>query len=78
MLDAHRARKNHSAANLGIIRRAALNMLRANDDSPISMKRRKGKRLTTRSIENGFSLARYGLHSAIALRHSPSGLLQDR
>jgi len=39
--DAHRARKNHSAANLGIIRRAALNMLRANDDSPISMKRRK-------------------------------------
>lgn len=39
--DAHRARKNHSAANLGLIRRAALNLLRDNDDSALSMRRRK-------------------------------------
>ena len=39
--DAHRARKDHSAANLAVIRRAALNLLRDNDDSNVSMRRRK-------------------------------------
>ena len=49
--DAHRARKDHSAANLGIIRRAALNLLRDNDDSTLSIRRRKmraGTNLTYR------------------------------
>ena len=39
--DQHRARKNHSAANLGVIRRACLNLMRANDHSAMSMRRRK-------------------------------------
>ena len=39
--DAHRARKDHSAANLAVIRRAALNLLRDNDSSNVSMRRRK-------------------------------------
>lgn len=39
--DAHRARKDHSAANLGVIRRAALNLMRANDAGSMSMRRRK-------------------------------------
>ena len=39
--DAHRARKDHSAANLAVIRRAALNLLRDNDGSNVSMRRRK-------------------------------------
>ena len=44
--DAHRARKDHSAANLGIIRRAALNLLRDNDDSTLSIRRRKMRACT--------------------------------
>ena len=39
--DEHRARKDHSAANLAVIRRAALNLLRDNDSSDVSMRRRK-------------------------------------
>ena len=39
--DAHRARKDHSAANLAVIRRAALNLLRDNDSSNVSIRRRK-------------------------------------
>lgn len=39
--DGHRARKNHSAANLAVIRRMALNLIRANDDSKMSIRRRK-------------------------------------
>lgn len=39
--DAHRARKDHSAANLAVIRRAALHLLRDNDSSNVSMRRRK-------------------------------------
>lgn len=44
--DAHRARKDHSAANLGIIRRAALNLLRDNDNSTLSIRRRKMRACT--------------------------------
>jgi predicted transposase YbfD/YdcC len=39
--DRHRARKDHSAANLALIRRAALNLLRDNDNSTVSIRRRK-------------------------------------
>lgn len=39
--DAHRAHKNHSATNLGLMRRMALNLLRDNDSSALSMRRRK-------------------------------------
>jgi predicted transposase YbfD/YdcC len=39
--DRHRARKEHSAANLALIRRAALNLLRDNDSSTVSIRRRK-------------------------------------
>jgi predicted transposase YbfD/YdcC len=39
--DAHRARKDHSAANLGVLRRACLNLIRANDHSAMSVRRRK-------------------------------------
>lgn len=39
--DRHRARKDHSAANLALIRRAALNLLRDNDSSTVSIRRRK-------------------------------------
>ncbi|MGE0113188.1 ISAs1 family transposase [Aquabacterium sp.] len=39
--DRHRARKDHSAANLALIRRAALNLLRDNDSSNVSIRRRK-------------------------------------
>jgi predicted transposase YbfD/YdcC len=42
--DAHRARENHSAANLGVIRRAALNLLRGGDqNAKRSIRRRKQK-----------------------------------
>jgi predicted transposase YbfD/YdcC len=41
--DGHRARKNHSAANLGIIRRACVNLIRANDPSSLSVRRRKNR-----------------------------------
>ena len=37
--DAHRVRKDHSAANLAVIRRAALNLLHDNDSSNVSMRR---------------------------------------
>jgi predicted transposase YbfD/YdcC len=41
--DAHRARQKNSAANLGVMRRAALNLLR-NDPTPKrSIRRRKQK-----------------------------------
>jgi hypothetical protein len=36
-----RAREDHSAANLGILRRIALNLLRDNGDSTLSIRRRK-------------------------------------
>jgi predicted transposase YbfD/YdcC len=39
--DAHRTRKNHSAANLGLIRRAALNLLQQDTSNKWSIKRRK-------------------------------------
>jgi predicted transposase YbfD/YdcC len=39
--DAHRTRKNHSAANLGMIRRAALNLLQQDTSNTWSVKRRK-------------------------------------
>lgn len=41
--DASRARKDHSAANLALVRRAALNLIRANDDSPKSVRRKKNR-----------------------------------
>lgn len=39
--DANRARKNHSASNLALIRRTALNVLRHAEDSNRSLRRRK-------------------------------------
>lgn len=39
--DAHRTRTNHSAANLGLIRRAALNLLQADSTNTRSIRRRK-------------------------------------
>lgn len=40
--DAHRTRKDHSAENLGLVRRMSLNVIRHNDPSPkISLRRRK-------------------------------------
>ena len=39
--DAHRARKNHSAANLGLIRRTALNLLQQDTSNKWSVRRRK-------------------------------------
>ncbi|MDD2729271.1 MAG: hypothetical protein PHR85_08955, partial [Malikia sp.] len=45
--DAHRARKDHSAANLAVIRRAALNLLRDNDSSNVSIRRRKMRACTS-------------------------------
>jgi predicted transposase YbfD/YdcC len=39
--DANRARKNHSATNLALIRRTALNLLRHADDGKRSLRRRK-------------------------------------
>ena len=39
--DANRSRKDHSAANLALIRRTALNLLRSTEDSKRSLRRRK-------------------------------------
>lgn len=39
--DASRTRKDHSATNLALMRRMALNLLRDNDDSALSIRRRK-------------------------------------
>ncbi len=39
--DAHRARKDHSAANLGLIRRTALNLLQQDTSNKWSIRRRK-------------------------------------
>lgn len=39
--DAHRTRKNHSAANLGLIRRTALNLLQQGTTNKWSIRRRK-------------------------------------
>jgi hypothetical protein len=39
--DAHRTRKDHSAANLGMIRRAALNLLQQDTSNKWSIRRRK-------------------------------------
>jgi len=39
--DANRSRKDHSASNLALIRRMALNMLRSAGDSKLSIRRRK-------------------------------------
>lgn len=39
--DAHRTRKNHSAANLGLIRRTALNLLQQDTSTKWSIRRRK-------------------------------------
>ena len=39
--DAHRTRKNHSAANLGLIRRTALNLLQQDTSNKWSIRRRK-------------------------------------
>lgn len=43
--DAHRTRKNHSAANLGIIRRTALNLLQQDTSNKWSVRRRKMRSL---------------------------------
>jgi len=43
--DANRARKDHSAENLALIRRLALNCLRRNDPSNVSLRRRKRRAL---------------------------------
>lgn len=43
--DAHRTRKNHSAANLGLIRRAALNLLQQDTSTKGSIRRRKMRSL---------------------------------
>ena len=43
--DAHRTRKNHSAANLGLIRRTALNLLAQNSNDKRSIRRRKMRAL---------------------------------
>jgi len=39
--DAHRTRKDHSAANLGMIRRAVLNLLQQDTSNKLSIRRRK-------------------------------------
>ena len=39
--DANRSRKDHSAANLAVIRRMALNLLRNDSDTKRSLRRRK-------------------------------------
>lgn len=39
--DAHRARKDHSAKNLALVRRMAINVIRHNDSSKDSVRRRK-------------------------------------
>lgn len=43
--DAHRARKDHSAANLGLIRRTALNLLQQDTSNKWSIRRRKMRSL---------------------------------
>lgn len=43
--DAHRTRKNHSAANLALIRRTALNLLQADSTDKRSIRRRKRRAL---------------------------------
>ena len=43
--DAHRTRKDHSAANLGLIRRAALNLLQQDASNKWSIRRRKMRSL---------------------------------
>jgi predicted transposase YbfD/YdcC len=44
--DNHRARKNHSAANLALLRRAALNLLRQDPSNKLSIRRRKMRALS--------------------------------
>ena len=44
--DAHRARKDHSAANLGLIRRTALNLLQQDTSNKWSSRRRKMRSLS--------------------------------
>jgi len=43
--DANRARKDHSAENLALVRRMALNVIRCNDPSNVSLRRRKRRAL---------------------------------
>lgn len=43
--DASRARKDHSAENLALVRRMALNVIRGNDASNVSLRRRKRRAL---------------------------------
>lgn len=43
--DAHRTRKNHSAANLALIRRTALNLLQQDPTDKRSIRRRKRRAL---------------------------------
>lgn len=43
--DAHRTRKDHSAANLGLIRRTALNLLQQDTSNKWSIRRRKMRSL---------------------------------
>lgn len=47
--DAHRARKDHSAANLGFIRRTALNLLQQDTSNKWSIRRRKMRSLSDSS-----------------------------
>lgn len=44
--DAHRTRKDHSAANLGLIRRTALNLLQQDTSNKWSIRRRKMRSLS--------------------------------
>ncbi|SEI98460.1 Transposase DDE domain-containing protein, partial [Azotobacter beijerinckii] len=44
--DANRSRKDHSASNLAVIRRAALNLIRQNDSSQLSIGRRRMRACT--------------------------------
>ncbi|GAB3388610.1 hypothetical protein GCM10027514_30760 [Azotobacter armeniacus] len=44
--DANRSRKDHSASNLAVIRRAALNLIRQHDSSKLSIGRRRMRACT--------------------------------
>ena len=51
--DAHRTRKDHSAANLGLIRRTALNLLQQDQTDKRSIRRRKMRALTDTAYREG-------------------------
>lgn len=57
--DGNRTRKNHAASNLALIRRASLNLLRDNDASALSIRRRRSPLRTFSLIRRCMVLIEY-------------------